>query len=295
MSRSNRKATNEIIDIHTHMNPFWRLDDSARETLIEHSVNFERKERLARNPELFLEYLDTQNVGVAGIINYVSPILGYTHETNDWAAAFRDAAPNRILAFGGFDPRMTDTPEEIIEHAVEELHLDGIKIHPPHQGINANDYRDDPDTRNLSGLALLYEKCAMADIPIMVHTGTSIFNGARSRYADPMPIDDVAVDYPDLDIIMAHGGRPLHTDEAWFLLRRHENVYLDISSFPPQNLLTYFPEIEDVGDRVLFGSDWPGPMIPDISANAATLQELDLSEDVLDGILRTNAAGLFSL
>lgn len=277
------------------MNPFWRLNDAARETLIEHSDDFERKERLARTPELFVEYLNAQNVSVAGIINYVSPILGYTHATNDWAASFRNAAPDRILAFGGFDPRLTDTPEETIDHAVDGLDLAGIKLHPPHQGINVNDYRDDPDTRNLSGLARLYEKCAGANIPVMVHTGTSIFNGARSRYADPMPIDDVAVDYPDLDIIMAHGGRPLYTDEAWFLLRRHENVYLDISSFPPENLLTYFPDIEQVTDRVLFGSDWPGPMVPDISTNAATLRGLDLPKDVLDGILRDNAARLFSL
>ncbi|MFC7225373.1 amidohydrolase family protein [Halalkalicoccus sp. GCM10025322] len=155
----------------------------------------------------------------------MSPIVGYTHSTNEWAAAFRNAAPDRILAFGGFDPRLADNPVAEINRALNEFALDGIKIHPPHQGINVNDYRSDPDTRELDDLATLYKRCADQEIPIMVHTGTSIFSGARSRYADPMPIDDVAVDYPNLTIIMAHGGRPMYTEEAWFLLRRHDNLY----------------------------------------------------------------------
>jgi uncharacterized protein len=110
-----------------------------------------------------------------------------------------------------------------------------------------------------------------------------------------MPIDDLAVDYPDLKIIMAHGGRPMYTDEAWFLLRRHSNVYLDISSFPPSKLLEYFPGIDRVDDRVLFGSDWPGPMVPDIGDNVETLRNLPLSKQTTERILRTNASSLFDL
>ncbi|NUB93782.1 amidohydrolase [Haloterrigena sp. SYSU A121-1] len=287
----------EIIDVHVHMNPFWRMDADAKRTLEEHSADFERKVDLARNPERFLEYLDEQNVATAAIINYVSPILGYTHATNEWAATFRSevSEPERVLAFGGFDPRVADDPTAEIDRILDEFDLDGVKIHPPHQGISANDYRDDPDTRNLEELRQLYARCAEANVPVMFHTGTSIFSGARSRYADPMPLDDVAVDFPNLNIIMAHGGRPMYTEEAWFLLRRHENVYLDISSFPPSNLLDYFPEIERVDDRVLFGSDWPGPMVPDIGDNAAIVEELELPENTIDRILRTNAESVFDI
>lgn len=292
---SETPSERDVVDVHVHMNPFWRMNEDARATFREHSTAFDRKLELARNPEEFVAYLDEQGVATAAIINYVSPILGYTHDTNEWAASFRDAAPDRVLAFGGFDPRVADDPDAEIETALEDLDLDGIKIHPPHQGIAANDYRDDPDTRGLDALGRLYERCVELGVPVTIHTGTSIFPGARSRYADPMPIDDVAIDYPDLDIIMAHGGRPMYTEEAWFLLRRHENVYLDISSFPPSNLLEYFPEIERVDDRILFGSDWPGPMVPDIGANIATLEELPLSERTLDRLLRTNARSLFKL
>lgn len=286
---------NGFVDVHVHMNPFWRMKKAATETLTTHSADFDRKVELAKHPERFVEYLDSQGVDVAAIINYVSPVVGYTHETNAWAAAFRDAVPDRILAFGGFDPRTADDPAAEIDRALEGYELDGIKIHPPHQGLNANDYRNDPDTRGIESLASLYETCADRGIPVMIHTGTSIFSGARSRYADPMPIDDVAVDYPDLKIIMAHGGRPMYTDEAWFLLRRHENVYLDISSFPPSNLLEYFPEVERVDDRILFGSDWPGPMVPDIGDNVATIEGLDLPEKTIDRLLGENARELFDI
>lgn len=285
----------KVVDVHVHMNPFWRMNDDALATLEEHSEQFDRKMDLARRPEAFVEYLDSQGVATAAIINYVSPILGYTHDTNEWAAEFRAEAPERVLAFGGFDPRVTDHPHEEVDRALDELALDGIKLHPPHQGINVNDYRSDPDTRGLEALEYLYERCVERDIPIMVHTGTSIFSGARSRYSDPMPIDDVAVDFPDLKIIMAHGGRPMYTDEAWFLLRRHENVYLDISSFPPSNLLEYFPEIQRIDDRVLFGSDWPGPMVPDIEQNLRAVRELPLPDATIERILSKNAVDLFDL
>ena len=75
----------------------------------------------------------------------------------------------------------------------------------------------------------------------MFHTGTSIFPGARNKYGDPIYIDDVAVDFPKLKILLAHGGRPLWMDTAFFLMRRHPNVYLDISGIPPKTLLKYFP------------------------------------------------------
>lgn len=284
-----------VIDAHVHMNPFWRLDDDAQSLLREHGHGFDRKVELARNPDQFVSYLDDQGIERAAIINYVTPILGYTHDVNEWAASFRDAAPDRIFAFGGFDPNETNDPESVIDRALDDLNLDGIKLHPPHQNIQANDYLTDPGYRGLDGLRYLYERCANEDVPVMVHTGTSIFPGARSRLADPMPLDDVAVDFPNLDIVMAHGGRPMYTAEGWFLLRRHDNIYFDVSSIPPSNLLNHFPRLEMVADQTLFGSDWPGPMVPDISENVNEIRSLSLSDETIDRILYGTAAELFDI
>ena len=123
----------------------------------------------------------------------------------------------------------------------------------------------------------------------MVHTGTSIFPGARSKYGDPMYGDDVAVDFPNLKILLAHGGRPLWMDTAFFLVRRHRNVYLDISGIPPKGLLKYFPRLEEIADKTLFGTDWPGPGVPEIEKNLAEFRAMALNESAKQQILSKTA------
>ena len=127
----------------------------------------------------------------------------------------------------------------------------------------------------------------------MVHTGTSIFPGARSKYGDPLALDDVAQDFPDLTIIMAHGGRPLWCDAAFYVVRRHKNVFLDISSIPPPRLLEWFPRLELIGDRVLFGSDWPGPGVPGIREEVDAVRALPLSERLKEKLFLGNARTVF--
>ncbi len=132
----------------------------------------------------------------------------------------------------------------------------------------------------------------MADtngIPVMFHTGTSIFPGARNKYGDPIHVDDVAIDFPKLKILLAHGGRPLWMDTAFFLVRRHPNVYLDISGIPPKNLLRYFPRLEQIADKTLFGTDWPGPGVPEIKQNLEDFRALPLAESAKQQILSRSA------
>src|SRR5207237_290224 len=136
---------------------------------------------------------------------------------------------------------------------LDDLRLDAIKIHPPHQELAPDAYRNGA----CPALAFVYEACQERGTPVMFHTGTSVFPGARSRLGEPMLIDDVAVDFPDLRIILAHAGRPLWADQAFFLARRHPNVRLDLSGIPPKKLLLALPRLEEIADKVLWGTDWP--------------------------------------
>src|SRR5437016_4377517 len=126
-------------------------------------------------------------------------------------------------------------------------------------------------------------------IAVMSHPGTSVFPGARNRYGDPIYVDDVAVDFPMLKILLAHGGRPLWMKTAFFLIRRHPNVYLDISGIPPKTLLQYFPRLEEIASKTLFGTDWPGPGVPDIKRNLDDFRSLPLTDAVKDQILSRTA------
>lgn len=127
----------------------------------------------------------------------------------------------------------------------------------------------------------------------MIHTGTSVFPGARSKYGNPMELDDVAIDFPDLVVLMAHGGRPLWMDEAFFILRRHRNVYLELSGIPPQRLLEYFPRLNEIADRALWGTDWPSPGIKSMRGNLEQFLQLPLAEGIKDMITRTTPLRLF--
>ena len=127
----------------------------------------------------------------------------------------------------------------------------------------------------------------------MFHTGTSLFPGTRIKYADPLLIDDVAEDFPDLKIVMSHGGRPFWYKEAEWMLARHKNVFIDISGIPPKQLPTVFPKLQKFPDRFLFGSDWPN--VQSIAKQVSMILELPFSETTIEGILYDNAVRLLEL
>lgn len=285
-----------IVDSHVHINPFWKARDTFRSSYKRWRDDYDRLYEMAEAPERFVEYLDEQGVDAAVVIYYVdNHVAEYPFEINEYAAAFRDTAPDRLRVYGSPDLEAdAGTVDEQLDRILDDLDLDGIKVHPPHQDVRANAYRDPPVGTNDEALRVTYERAARADVPVMVHTGTSIFPGARNVHADPMAIDDVLVDF-DATIVLAHGGRPIYYDETAALLYRHDDLYFDVSSLPPTHVVEQFPQVEDISDRVLFGSDWPGPDVPDIGENVAAFRESDLSEDALDDILGETAQRLFDL
>ena len=128
---------------------------------------------------------------------------------------------------------------------------------------------------------------------MLIHTGTSIFPGARSRLGEPMGVDDVAVDVPELTIVIAHGGRPLWMEQAFFLVRRFPNVYMDVSSIPPKAILRYFPRLAEIADKVLYGSDWPAPGVRSMAQNLRDFRSLDLPAAAFAKMLEENPSRVF--
>jgi predicted TIM-barrel fold metal-dependent hydrolase len=195
--------------------------------------------------------------------------------------------PKRLLSCGSLHPRHTTNIMADVEQILR-LGLQMIKIHPPHQLLFPNDYLN-----GVKELEIIYRAAEANGIPVMFHTGTSIFPGARNKYGDPIYLDDVAVDFPKLKILLAHGGRPLWMQTAFFLLRRHPNVYLDISGIPPKTLLKYFPRLEEIANKTLFGTDWPGPGVPDIKKNLDEFRALPLSPQIQQQILSNTALSIW--
>src|ERR1700681_4748456 len=277
-----------ITDCHIHIQPLEMFKPEALALIRNKRPNYEQIVEFCQSPAAFLKYLDSAGIGRAVLINYVAPeVIGFSREVNQWVADYTKENPQRLISCGGLHPRQSANIMAEVEQILR-LQIRMIKIHPPHQLLFPNDY-----LRGVKELEIIYRAAEANGIPIMFHTGTSIFPGARNTYGDPIYVDDVAVDFPNMKILLAHGGRPLWMRTAFFLIRRHPNVYLDISGIPPKTLLKYFPRLDEIADKTLFGTDWPGPGVPEIKKNLDEFRTLLLSEEIQRQILSKTALSIW--
>jgi uncharacterized protein len=275
-----------VTDCHVHINPTWEMRPDALALL---GTRDPALARYVREPRTFLDYLDRSGVERAVLVNYVAPeVIGYTEATNAFAAEFAKADPARLLPTGGIRPDHPDPAAEV-ERLATRLQIRAVKLHPPHQLFRPNAYTDGA----LPHLRELYAACERFGLPVIFHTGTSVFPRARNKYGDPLLVEDVAVDFPDLTIVLAHGGRPIWMETAMFLARRFPRVWLDVSGIPPARLLEYFPALPRLAEKVVFGTDWPGPGVKDIGANLAAFRGLGLPSDTQRRILEENPLRIF--
>lgn len=115
---------------------------------------------------------------------------------------------------------------------------------------------------------------------------------SRLKFGNPIFYDDIAVDFPELTIILCHGGRNCWYDEAVAVTRLHSNVYIDVTGLPPQKLLQYFPDMGRLAHKFLFGTDWPSV---DMAKNADKLAQLPISAEAVRAILGENAKKILHL
>ena len=243
-------------------------------------------------PDAIRPFLQEHEIDWAVALAEVCPITTGV-ATNEFVAqlcAQANALPDpsagprgRLIPFASINPFVVNDLGAELERMVTELGFRGFKVYPVYQHHYVNDTRMYP----------LYAKAQELRVPMLVHTGSSAFKGARIKYGDPLHLDDVAIDFPDLMILMAHSGRPFWYSQAFWMARRHENVYLEISGLPGRKLLEYFPDLEKVADKVVYGSDWPGN--PYIRRNVEAICSLPLKETTKEKILWRNAAQILGV
>jgi predicted TIM-barrel fold metal-dependent hydrolase len=215
---------------------------------------------------------------------------GHPPISNEEVAATCAEHADILIPFASIDPWRGAAALRQARRLVAQHGVRGFKFHPSLQAFNPNDRMAYP----------LYEVIQELEVPALFHTGqTGIGAGVRGgggirlRYANPMALDDVAVDFPDLRIIMAHPSFPWQ-DEALSVATHKPNVYIDLSGwspkyFPPQ-LVRYANTL--LKDKVLFGSDYP-VITPD--RWLADFAALDIKPEVRPLILKENAARLLGL
>ena len=277
-----------VTDAHIHVQPWWELKPAVLETMTRGRDDVDELQKIMKSPEHLLRRLDADGIDRAVLVNYPSPdLMGFSHRVNEYIAEYCRAEPKRLIPMGGVHPRFAeDAADEVLRAA--ELGVRALKIHPPHMAVEPNAY-----LHGLDSLRAIYEEAQRLRLPVMIHTGTSVFPGARSRTGEAILVDDVAVDFPDLTIILAHGGRPLWMEQAFFLVRRFPNVHMDVSSVPPKAIPKYFTRLAEIADKTLYGSDWPAPGVRSMGRNLRDFLALDLPEDAKRRIVEGNARKLF--
>ena len=232
------------------------------------------------SPEAFLGLMDEAGVDYAVILAALAPITVGIAD-NEYVAEFvQKRAADLIRQHKSLHLHAS---RRGTRKSGAKLWFSGLKLYPTYQYYYPNDAMMYP----------LYSKAQELGIPISLHIGSSVFTGARLKYADPIYLDDVAVDFPDLVLLQCHSGRPIWYQKAFSLARFHKNIYMEISGLPPKNLLDYFPELERISHKVIYGSDWPGA--PTIKENIQAMRNLQISEESVLKILGKNAASLLGI
>ena len=209
-----------------------------------------------------------------------------SEEIAEQAAAQADV----LIPFGSVDPLRGPAAVSQARRLVQEYGVRGFKFHPSLQGFSPNDPAHYP----------LWQALAELRVVALFHTGQTGIGaglpggyGIKLRYSDPMLLDDVAADFPDLMIVLAHPSVPW-VDSSISIATHKANVYLDLSGWSPK----YFPPqlVRQANtllrDKVLFGSDFP-VLTPD--RWLADFAQLDIKDDVRPRIQKENALRLLGL
>lgn len=279
-----------VFDAHIHVGPHDQMNEKAHAALLGGREDVDLIERVQGSAGELLREMDAQGIERVALINSVAPeVMGLTDLVNPWIARYVEGHRDRLVPVGGLHPRHTRDVAGEMRRLLDDYGLGAIKVHPPHMEMAANAYRTD-----CPALADVYRLAGEASRPVLIHTGTSVFPGARNVYADPLACDDVAVDFPRTTLVLCHAGRPLWYETAFFLVRRHPNVFLDVSGIPPKNLLRVLPRLPEVADRIIWGTDWPSMGVRSMCENLEAFLALPLTDTVRRKIVFDNAAALFA-
>jgi predicted TIM-barrel fold metal-dependent hydrolase len=242
-----------------------------------------------RSRKELADYYRSRNIGCV-CFSVDERITGRPQVPNEDVAAFAAENSDVIMAFASVDPTRGDEAVKEARRLIATGGFRGFKLHPPLQKFFPNDKIAYP----------FYEVLNEAKMPVIFHTGHSGIGtgmpgggGVRLKYGNPMDIDDVAVDFPDMPIILAHPSFPWQ-DEALSVCLHKPQVYIDLSGWSPKyfppSLIQYANTL--LKKKMLFGSDYP-LITPDRWMK--DFAEIGIRDEVRPLILKENAMRLFGL
>jgi predicted TIM-barrel fold metal-dependent hydrolase len=272
-----------VIDFHMHLVKYQQPTESLDKLNLSFfgtAEQLQAAEERYTKPENMVVMLKEQGVDYGIILAEYAPLTTGI-ATNEMVAEFC-AGHKELIPFCSLNPYTDQDPVQTLKKACLEQGFKGLKLYPTYNHFYPNEPKLYP----------LYAAAREMNVPVLFHTGSSVFKNSRIKYGNPIFYDDVAADFPDLKIIMAHGGRGPWYDEAMTMIRLHPNIYIDLSGLPVRKLLQFFPDLDRFSHKFFFGTDWP-QLAP--SDSIRKLLELPISEESKARILGKNAADLLDI
>lgn len=295
-----------IIDVHTH--PPQYKDAVPADEVVWNRVW--RPDRAVRATTCWQDYLDAQGPADRSIVFAVAWHPGmavpqvsggeagdtswYQGNINDAVATFVAAHPERLIGFMALHPHDPGCMDEF-ERCRTTLGMRGIKL-----GANYQNF-DPLEARALA----IYERAQREGLPILFHQGTSPVRAAPIRLSYPLLMDEIAIRYPDLKIIMAHLGHPWQVDTC-VVIRKHPNVYADLSAnfYRPYSFWEQMIKATEwnVLDKLLLGTDFPVTTVQETIDGLRGVNRIvegthlpRVPEDRIEEIIHRDALGLLGL
>lgn len=234
-----------IIDIHTHCGV---LDVHYNDRFFEEmyspfGIPLPFRMPPGREVDLLVQGMDEAGIDKSVLLACDEELTLNVKQTSEYVAEQVKRYPDRLIGFAGVDPMKGKEALMEFEWAIKDLGLKGLKILPTYQHYAPNDERVFP----------FYEKAQELDVPVLIHQAWTPVVDAPMKYQHPYLLDDVAIKFRDLRIIIAHFGFPW-TDECMFLLAKHKNLFTDLSAlswFPPEYLAQVLSRAKQMFPRVL--------------------------------------------
>jgi predicted TIM-barrel fold metal-dependent hydrolase len=286
-----------VIDMHVH--PYCKEAHILPSVEVGVKRQFECKyrrnshEAIKQRKKLFSECnavdiiakMDDAGIDLAVIVAFdMTTQYGVIMVTNEDVSRLAISYPARFIPFASVDPSLGKQAIDQLEYAVKKLNCKGLKLCPPVQKFDFSDPKFHP----------LWEAALEMDIIVWTHTSHQLGHfGSDARLGHPMLIEPVALKYPELKVVLGHCGFPW-VWEAWSLVVRHANVYIDISAYT--SLYNHFPwdaySKFSAENKVLFASDYP---VREWKESLAALDSVGLTKDFKTKILGENAQKLLDL
>jgi uncharacterized protein len=275
-----------LVDAHVHvpvlgsLKPAWIewARDFGPPGILEDLWDSDGRPRPARLDELFAE----QGVDAALLFCEYSPrATGY--QLFEDLLPMVEHNPHRFRPVANVNPHLHFPIAEEVRRQLD-LGAAALKLHPVHGGFSCDD----------AALYPAYQVLVERRVPLVVHCGTSTFPGSVNELADPVHLLPVVRDFPDLDVVLAHGGRGWWYDAAAFMALSNARVWIELSGLPPKRLPEYYRryDLGRLASRFIFATDWPG--VPGTAANARSVLDLGLDDGLARRVLGGNALTVYA-